>query len=153
MKTFGYWVYTITTPDGMVYVGVSMRETTNKRWKKGNYESCSLYPYIEKWGWKNLEKKVIKQGLSKERAFELEDELISFCDLNGVAINKRRSGLVTLDENGNTDMKAYHKANGYKNQYKWIRTHREEWNKMCLRNYYKRKWNKQLKELGYIPLF
>lgn len=83
----------------------------------------------------------------------MEEELIKLNELKGVKINERHSGLVTLDINGHRDLKAYHKANGYKNQHKYFETHREEQNKRCLRNYYKRKWNKQLKELGYITLF
>lgn len=157
MKVNGFWVYTVTCPDGMVYVGMSMRENTSMRWNKQNYESCSLYPYIELWGWKNLKKEVIKEGLTKEEAFDLEEELISFCELNGVCINKRHSGGVTLNGNGVRDLNTYNvnkaKENGYKHQHKYFESHREEQRTRCLNNYYKKKWAKQLTELGYIPLF
>lgn len=157
MKVNGFWVYTVTCPDGMVYVGMSMRENTSRRWKKQNYESCSLYPYIELWGWKNLKKEVIKEGLTKEEAFDLEEELISFCELNGVCINQRHSGGVTLNGNGVRDLNTYSvnkaKENGYKHQHKYFESHGEEQRIRCLNNYYKKKWAKQLTELGYIPLF
>ena len=183
MRVKGYWVYTVTCPDGCVYVGMSSRELTSRRWKKLGYESTSLWDYIELWGWDNLKKEVIKEGLTKEEAFDLEEELISFCELNGVCINQRHSGGVTLNENGVRDLNAYHKGNGYKYQHRYferhreehrarcreymrkhseeqrircreyIRNHREEHNKRCLNNYYKKKWARQLTELGYIPLF
>lgn len=157
MKVKGYWVYTVTCPDGMVYVGMSMREYTSRRWKKGSYESTSLFPYIKEWGWDNLKKEVIKEGLTKEEAFDLEEEIISFCELNGVCINQRHSGGATLNENGVRDLNMYSKRYGYKYQHKYFETHREEHRARCRRNtlriYYNNKWNKQLKELGYIPLF
>ena len=153
MKVKGYWVYTVTCPDGMVYIGMSMRENTSRRWKKQNYESCSLYPYIELWGWKNLKKEVIKEGLTKEGAFDLEEELISFCELNGVCINQRHSGGVTLNENGVRDSVSYSKRYGYKYQHRYFERHREEQRVRVSNNYYKKKWARQLTELGYIPLF
>ena len=91
MKMNGYWVYKITTPDNMVYVGMSGCKYEWRRWYAG-YEGTALQPYIDKYGLKNLIKEIIKQGLTKQEAQELEEELRQFYLSEGVIINKLPSG-------------------------------------------------------------
>lgn len=97
MKTNGYWVYTHETPDGMVYVGRSSVKKTSRRWIKANYRRCSLGKYIDIWGWDNIKHKVIKDGLTKEESYLLEDEIITFLRNNDVCINKNTSGGLRCD--------------------------------------------------------
>ncbi len=93
MKMTGpYWCYTITTPDDMVYSGMSCRKDTNKRWVKGQYAKLSLGPYIDKFGWENMSFFFIDGIKNKEEALKLEDELIQMYSEKGVCINKQRSG-------------------------------------------------------------
>lgn len=88
----GFWVYTITSPDGMIYVGMSGQKDSWRRLGESNYKNTSLKYYIELFGWDNLEKNIVKECLTREEAMKLEGELIVFCELNGVNINEHPSG-------------------------------------------------------------
>lgn len=93
IETNGYWVYTHTTPDGMVYVGMSGFDSTNLRWVKGHYKPHTTFgKAIKEWGWDNIEHRMITDGLSKEDALLLEAELIDFCKRNQCSLNEHRSG-------------------------------------------------------------
>lgn len=98
MKTTGWWCYTITTPDNMVYVGVSQGKKTENRWQPSCYKTTSLQPYIEKYGWENLKHEIVKQCMTKQEAFDLENELIERYGEEGRKINKVGSGGWTLDK-------------------------------------------------------
>lgn len=142
MKDNNYFVYEHITPDGMYYIGVTT--DIKKRWKtKGyDYRTTSLQPYIDKYGWDNIQHQILFENQTKENALWIEDFLIRTATEYGVCINKNRSGLIT-------------KEDGYHKQY--FQQHREEWN-TYMRNYmrnrcHRKKQNKQLRELGYIPLF
>jgi len=91
-----YKVYTHWTPDGMVYVGVTSQKLYN-RWKPSAYKGKSLWFFIEKFGWENIEHKVIFEFDNKEEALNKEDELIQYYRELGICINKQRSGHITLD--------------------------------------------------------
>jgi hypothetical protein len=97
IKTNGYYVYSHQTPDKMVYFGVSHTQPY-KRWQPCKYKSMSIYPYIEKFGWKNIEHMVIQDGLTKEQALYLEDWFIRKATADGFCINKKRSGLSSFDK-------------------------------------------------------
>lgn len=121
MKTEGYWVYEITTPNGMVYVGMSSYKYTCQRWQPSLYKRKSLYPYIEEFGWDVLKKEVIKDGLTKEEAFQFEDSLIRKYKGEGRCINDRCSGGLCCDG----DKKEYNKQYRDEHKEEIIRKHRQ----------------------------
>ena len=113
-KTEDYFVYAHVLPNGMYYIGMSKRQPC-KRWKKGEYKDNSLTPYIAEYGWENIQHKVLIDGLTKEQAEAWEDRLIVVLSMNGLCINKRRSGDIARD-----DEKAYMKQHyeGHKEEKK-----------------------------------
>lgn len=83
-----FFVYTHTTPDGMVYVGQSGLQKPLLRWVKSHYRKNTLFgSEISKWGWNNIEHKVVASGLKYIEAKKIEGELINFCFMNGVSLN------------------------------------------------------------------
>ena len=93
-----YSVYQHVTPDGMYYFG----QTNNikRRWSnKGSlYKGTALQPYIEKYGWENIQHIVLFKDQTRENALWIEDFLITTAQEDGVCINKKRSGLVSKEE-------------------------------------------------------
>ena len=92
-------VYVHITPDGMYYYGVTSQKV-ERRWK-GNgryYKTTSLQPYIEKYGWENIQHIVLFRDQTKEDALWIEDFLITTAREDGVCINQRRSGYVSKEE-------------------------------------------------------
>ena len=93
-----YSVYQHVTPDGMYYFG----QTNNikRRWSNNGagYKTTSLYPYIEKFGWDNIQHIVLFENQTKENALWIEDFLIETAREDGVCINQQRSGLVSKEE-------------------------------------------------------
>ena len=93
-----YTVYQHVTPDGMYYFG----QTNNikRRWRNNGveYKGTYLYPYIEKYGWENIQHIVLFREQTRENALWIEDFLITTAQENGVCINKKRSGLVSKEE-------------------------------------------------------
>lgn len=73
-----YIVYKHTTPSGKVYIGITRQKIT-KRWKNGKgYEGCTaFYRAVLKYGWQNIEHEIIAEGLTKEKACTMEQELIA----------------------------------------------------------------------------
>lgn len=92
-----YWVYTHTCPNGMVYVGMSSQKYTCGRWQPYNYRTTSLQPYIEEYGWENIEHFFIDGIRTKESALKLENDLIQMYSDMGCCINKQVSGGISLD--------------------------------------------------------
>ena len=93
-----YSVYQHVTPDGLYYFGQS--QNVEKRWE-GNgihYKETALYPYIEKYGWDNIQHIVLFRDQTKENALWIEDFLIETAREDGVCINKNRSGLISKEE-------------------------------------------------------
>lgn len=94
----GYWVYIIKTPNNMYYVGQS-RQAVKNRWKISQYQRFnSLQPYIEQFGWDDLEKIILKDSLSMDEALYWEDKLICMYRNLGCCINKCRSGNCTYNK-------------------------------------------------------
>ena len=93
-----YTVYQHVTPDGMYYFGAT--SNIKRRWRNNGaeYKRTSLYPYIEKYGWDNIQHIVLFKDQSKENALWIEDFLITTAQEDGVCINKQRSGLVSKEE-------------------------------------------------------
>lgn len=126
IKTEGYYVYAHITPEKEVYIGTS-KQQPYQRWSPSLYKGTALEPYIQRFGWKNIEHIVIQDGLTKEQALKLEDWFIANATRDGFCVNTRRSGLIEVS-NKNAYMK------------KWHAEHREE------RNAYCRQWRNEHRE-------
>ena len=90
-KTTGWYVYKHILPNAMYYPGMS-KQQPSKRWQPSGYKGKSLYPYIEEFGWDNIEHVIVADGLTKEEAEQLENQLIQEGKRNGLCINKNNSG-------------------------------------------------------------
>ena len=174
-----YSVYQHVTPDNMHYFG----QTNNIkcRWSNNGagYKGTSLYPYIEQYGWDNIQHIVLYENLPYDDALKIEDSLIISGWEKGNCINQQRSGLISKEEGYK---KQYYEENKDKKQQYYeqnkqqIREQQKQYyeqNKQQIleqqKEYYeqnkdkKREYNhqyyqrkkeeQQLKELGCLPLF
>lgn len=68
-----YCVYKHTTPSGKVYIGITSKPV-EKRWLNGRGYARNehFWNAIKKYGWDNIEHRVLVSGLSKEEATEVE---------------------------------------------------------------------------------
>ena len=109
-----YVVYQHVTPDEMYYFGQT--QNVERRWSNNGagYKGTSLYPYIEKYGWENIQHIILFRDQTKEDALWIEDFLITTAQEDGVCINKYRSGNISKEEEYN------------KNQMKYLREHNRE---------------------------
>lgn len=174
-----YIVYVHITPDGMHYYGV----TSNiKKRLSGNgvfYKTTSLQTYIEKYGWENIQHKVLFENLSYDDALSIEDSLILSGWEKGNCINKKRSGHVKKEEGYNrkfydknkdkilernkkyyednkNKIKQYYEDNKDKileQQKKYYEKNREKKLEQNRQRYQRKKLEKQLKEVETTPLF
>ena len=98
-----YSVYQHVTPDGMYYFGAT--QNVERRWSRNGaeYEGTGLQPYIEKYGWDNIQHIVLFREQTRENALWIEDFLITTAREDGVCLNKQRSGLVSKEEGYNQD--------------------------------------------------
>lgn len=95
-EVVGYWVYTIQVPSiNKYYVGVS-KTKCHKRWIKSLYKGKSLEPYLNEWD--SMIKTVLIDGLTKEEAYQYEDNIIQALSMNDLCINKHRSGLIAVSD-------------------------------------------------------
>lgn len=124
-----YSVYVHVTPDKMYYVGISNNFYQRRQCKI--YQGTALQPYIEKWGWENIESYIVKECKTKEEALHDEDALIQYFKLIGRCINKKRSGHCFL-----SDPKLYFRH--------WQKSNRDKWNKY--QNEYQKERRRRLKE-------
>lgn len=126
-KVTGWWVYALITPDGMFYIGCSGRKYCCERWVVSRYITTSLKPYIEKYGWENIRKVVLCDGLTEMQARQLEDLLIQEATNSGFCINKERSG----GEWGSNRKKKEkeHNKKYYADHLEYFKTHNEEYYK------------------------
>ena len=114
-----YSVYQHVTPDGFFYFG----QTNNikRRWRNNGaeYKTTTLQPYIEQYGWDNIQHIVLYENLPYVDALKIEDSLIISGWEKGNCINKQRSGLVSKEDGYKQDYdKHYYKKNkDKKNQY------------------------------------
>ena len=107
-----YSVYQHITPDGMYYFGQT--NDIKRRWRSNGaeYKETALYPYIEKYGWDNIQHIVLFKDQTKENALWIEDFLITTAREDGVCINKNRSGNICKEEGYKQDYdKHYYKKN------------------------------------------
>ena len=107
-----YVVYQHVTPDNMYYFGAT--QNVEKRWSNNGslYKRTALQPYIEKFGWDNIQHIVLFKDQSKENALWIEDFLIETAREDGVCINKQRSGNISKEEDYNKNQcKQYYETN------------------------------------------
>lgn len=73
-----YKVYVHITPNGKRYFGIT-RTRLSARWQNGKGYKCNPYfnRAILKYGWENIEHKVLFENLTKEEAEQKEKELIA----------------------------------------------------------------------------
>lgn len=151
-KTSGYWVYAHVTPNGMYYIGMSKIQPS-ERWRKSNYKTSALVPHIEQYGWENIQHKVLIDGLTKEQAEAWEDRLIVALSMNGLCINKHRSGGLRrdnkkaykkqYDEEHKEEIKAYNNQY-YKDNKEEIKAHQKRYDedhKEEKKAYYKQRYS------------
>ena len=93
-----YSVYQHVTPDNMYYFGQT--QNVERRWRNNGaeYKRTALQPYIEKYGWDNIQHIVLFREQTRENALWIENFLIETAREDGVCINKQRSGLVSKEE-------------------------------------------------------
>ena len=153
-----YSVYQHVTPDGLYYFG----QTNNikRRWRNNGveYKGTSLYPYIEKYGWDNIQHIVLFKDQTKENALWIENFLIETAREDGVCINKQRSGLVSKEEEyqqeyyeqNKEQQKQYREKNKDKKQTydkQYYEEHRDKILEQKRQYYQRKKLEKQLKEV------
>ena len=114
-----YVVYQHVTPDGLYYFGAT--QNVERRWSNNGagYKGTALQPYIEKFGWNNIQHIVLFRDQTRENALWIEDFLITTAQEDGVCINQRRSGLVSKEEGYARDrnQKYYEQNKDKKQQY------------------------------------
>lgn len=75
-------VYMHIFPNGKRYIGITT-QSPERRWREGEgYRGQAVYKAIKKYGWENIEHKVLRRGLTKEEAEQAEMELIKFYKAN-----------------------------------------------------------------------
>ena len=74
-----YSVYMFIFPSNKVYVGLT-KQSVKDRWRNGNAYSHSVFVNnaIKKYGWENIKKVVLYDGLTREQAMQKEIELIEW---------------------------------------------------------------------------
>ena len=142
-----YSVYQHVTPDGMYYFG----QTNNikRRWEANgcHYKGTALYPYIEQYGWDNIQHIVLFRDQTRENALWIENFLIETAREDGVCINQQRSGNISKEEDYNRN---YQQEN--REHYRLYREeNREHYREMRREHYQKnkdkiREYNRQYRE-------
>lgn len=86
MKT--WTIYEHISPSGKVYVGITCKKP-EARWENGaGYPKCKMfYRAILKYGWNNIEHKIIATGLGEYTAKNMEKDLIAFNKAKGISYN------------------------------------------------------------------
>lgn len=126
-RTYSVYTHKVVTDDKgpMWYVGVT--KNVKKRWRPSCYKKhCLIGQCIEKYGWENMEHRVIVDGLDYEMARKLETYLIGMYRSADCCLNQIRSF------NDSQYQKEYYTR--YNKDY--YAKHREENQKNC-KEYYK----------------
>ena len=119
-----YTVYMHVCPNGKKYIGIT-KQKLEKRWQKGyGYITQSFFSKaIKKYGWDNIEHKVLYKNLTKKEACQQEINLIKKYKTNncqygynissggegvhGVIISKKQRDLLKKILKGNQHAKGY----------------------------------------------
>ena len=80
-------VYKHTLPDGKVYIGITSK-SPSERWEDGfGYkEQHHFFKHIVKFGWDNIEHKIVTEGVSEKTARLIEKELIKEAGTSSVNV-------------------------------------------------------------------
>ena len=72
-----YLIYKHTFPNNKVYIGITCNDV-KKRWKNGlgYITQSNIFNAIVKYGWNNIKHEILYKDLTKQQAFELEENLI-----------------------------------------------------------------------------
>ena len=152
-----YSVYQHVTPDKMYYFGQT--QNVERRWSNNGaeYKKTSLQPYIEKFGWDNIQHIVLFKDQTRENALWIENFLIETAREDGVCINKNRSGLVSKEEDYDKNQsKQYYETNKEQVQERhkqYYEEHRDKILEQRRQRYQRKKKEQQFKELGNLPLW
>ena len=141
-----YSVYQHVTPDGMYYFGQT--QNVERRWRNNGveYKRTALQPYIEKFGWDNIQHIILFENQTKENALWIENFLIETAQEDGVCINKQRSGLVSKEEGYQQQIsKQYYETN--KEQIREQQKQYYEQNKDKKREYDRQRYQKNREKL------
>ena len=132
-----YVVYQHVTPDGMYYFGQT--QNVERRWRNNGaeYKRTALQPYIEKFGWENIQHIVLFRDQTRENALWIEDFLIETAREDGVCINKQRSGLVSKEEGYNKNQMKYLREQNHENEVRKQKQYYEQ-NKDQIKQYYQK---------------
>ena len=119
MKEDKYIIYEHLFPNGKKYIGITCREP-KKRWKGGLYgyaHNQYMQNAIKKYGWKNIEHKILQTNLTKEEAENEEIRLIELYKLTdrryGYNLEKGGKGSNRISEE--TRQKLREKCSGKNN--------------------------------------
>ena len=119
----GYWVYSIKVPSiNKYYIGVSKQQCV-QRWRKSLYKNMALEPYLDEWD--SMVKTVLVDNLTKEQAYQYEDNIIRALKMNDLCINEQRSGLIASDRNAYNEQWRLDNPDYMK---QWQKDNREKWN-------------------------
>ena len=109
-----YIVYVHTFPNNKKYVGITC-QNINRRWRNGDgYIGQVVHNAIIKYGWDNIQHEIIKTGLSKEEAENLEVKLIkkyhSLSHENGYNVDKGGNSVGKMSESTKKKLSEAHKG-------------------------------------------
>ena len=95
-------VYMHVFPNKKVYIGITCQKP-NERWRNGKgykKSQIKIRNAINKYGWENIEHKVLYENLTKEEAEQKEIELISFYNSNNKnkGFNKSKGGRIIVKQ-------------------------------------------------------
>lgn len=139
MKTKEYVVYLHIFPNGKYYVGITCANPVNRRWRGGTgyHNQPKMYNAILKYGWENIQHKILYSNLTLDEANKKEIECIKYYNStkNGYNVSiggKGTNGIPCSIETKNKISKANKgKKCSEKNRYnfkKYIETY-GAWNK------------------------
>ena len=127
-----YCVYKHTSPDGLVYIGIT-KNNPIKRWNNGNgyKKNIHFYEDILKYKWENFDHDILEVGLSKRDAYKKEVQYIKkYNSANPIfGYNNTYGGNGLLPPHAIQRLRESHKNRQYKNKI----------NKICTESDTKRK--------------
>ena len=105
----GNIIYIHIFPNGKVYIGQTS-QTTAQRWARGKgYQGQLVSRAINKYGWDNIEHKILFRGLTKEQANEKEIELIAKYNSTNIAFGYNIAGGGDANAKGRPHSKEHNK--------------------------------------------
>lgn len=148
-----YQVYQHTSPNGKVYIGITKKARARDRWKYGHgyKHNAHFYNAIKKYGWNNIEHKVLMSNLTLEEACHVEKELIALYTEKGICYNIAEGGT-----NGNTykrtekekqHLKEFFKDYWKNHEHPYKGKHHSEESKKIMKEKAKAYWQKNYKEV------